>query len=120
LIPHPPFQVDGNFGGTAGIAEMLLQSHNGYLAFLPALPDAWPKGSVRGLIARGAFEIGMEWENGKWKAIAVLSNKGTTCRIMESAPVTVSCDGKPVKTRKDGKGFIAFDTKPGKSYVINR
>ncbi len=117
---HPPFQVDGNFGGTAGIAEMLLQSHNGYLAFLPALPDAWPKGSVRGLIARGAFEIGMEWENGKWKAIAVLSNKGTTCRIMESAPVTVSCDGKPVKTRKDGKGFIAFDTKPGKSYVINR
>ena len=84
---HPPFQIDGNFGFTSGVAEMLAQSHDGAVHLLPALPHAWPKGEVKGLVMRGGFVIDMAWENGEVNYLKVVSQLGGNLRIRSYAPL---------------------------------
>lgn len=98
---HPPFQIDGNFGGSAGVAEMLLQSHQGYLELFPALPSALPTGEVTGLCARGGFETDLKWSNGNFEKIIILSRNGGICKV-----------------RYKGQK-LEFPTQKGKRYLID-
>jgi len=112
---HPPFQIDGNFGFTAGIAEMLLQSHDGAVHVLPALPDEWHSGNVKGLKARGGFEVAMQWKDNKIKKIEVKSTVGGNLRLRSYVPLT----GKDLKVAKGVNPNHLYDIVSGKQPVVS-
>jgi alpha-L-fucosidase 2 len=98
---HPPFQIDGNFGATAGMTEMLVQSQGEYIELFPALPDAWPSGNFKGIKARGNFEIAARWENRKIVMLEIISHSGKICKL------------------KIGDNTLSFETVPETTYVLN-
>ena len=112
---HAPFQIDGNFGATSGMAEMLLQSHTGYIAPLPALPDAWKDGQVSGLVARGNFEVSMKWKDKNLQSLSFLSNVGGDLVVdypnIEASQIKVN--GKAVKATVLKDGRIQLATQKG-------
>jgi alpha-L-fucosidase 2 len=96
---HPPFQIDGNFGCTSGIAEMLVQSQDGAIQILPALPDAWPNGTVKGLVTRGGFVVNISWKNGKIDVFTITSKLGGNCRFRLYDEIKASNGVKLVKAK---------------------
>lgn len=123
---HPPFQIDGNFGGTSGIAEMLVQSHTGEINLLPALPEEWHSGYIKGLCARGNFEVDMEWENNVVTKALVYSKSGRLCKIISKNEINIMVEktGQVVDSLKreciKGQYIYEFMTKSGEKYTIKQ
>ncbi|MDR6553094.1 glycoside hydrolase family 95 protein [Paenibacillus qinlingensis] len=116
---HPPFQIDGNFGATAGIVEMLLQTHAGELSLLPALPTAWQQGTVSGLRGRNGYVIDLTWNDGQLSQAVIRAALSGSCRVRTREAVLVFCDGKEVLANRD-QTVIEFQVEAGCKYEIFR
>ena len=112
-------QVDGNFGVTAAVTEMLMQSHDGFIKLLPALPDEWSDGAFKGLVARGGFELDFAWKNKTVTQLKILSKAGEICRLEFKAGLKISSNGKKISFKKLPDGNVEFKTVKGAAYLIN-
>ena len=120
----PPFQIDSKLGGTAGVAEMLLQSHEGYIYPLPALPTKWEKGSFNGLVARGNFIVSLKWANNQITFMNIQSNNGGICRIYiplstENTINIKNTENRIVTFHQSKSNVISFNTEKGMTYTIS-
>ena len=118
---HPPFQIDGNFGGTDGIAEMLLQSQSGEIKILPALPAAWLDGRISGLKARGGDEVSIEWRSGKAVNVELRAAVGGAQKLRAPKGQTIASvtdGGKAAAISKDEDGAISFGAQAGHTYAV--
>jgi alpha-L-fucosidase 2 len=114
---HPPFQIDGNFAGAAGLMEMLLQSHNGEIFLLPALPDSWKQGNIKGLVARGGYIVNINWAENRLKETSIVSRLGGNSLIRTNQPVRVK--GLNIQSKPSAVGYIlSFKAVKGKSYTL--
>lgn len=114
---HPPFQIDGNFAGTAGVIEMLMQSQNDEIFLLPALPDEWQDGNIKGIVAKGNFVADINWKNNKLITATLLSRNGGKCTVRSKTPFII--EGLTIKSHKSEIGYtLTFDSEKGKSYLI--
>lgn len=111
-------QVDGSFGMSAVIAELLLQSHEEELNLLPALPVSWSTGEVSGLLARGGFEVAIRWRDQRLIDATILSRKGNVCRVRSTSVLQVTLAGKPIAVRRPEKDVVEFNTTPGATYKL--
>jgi alpha-L-fucosidase 2 len=112
-------QLDGTYGTTNVVTEMLLQSNTGALNLLPALPKFWQTGFVSGLRARNGFEVDIRWDKNQLTEARVVSKNGALCRLLVSTPVTISLNGRQVPTTKNAQGEITFPTQKGGVYTIS-
>lgn len=119
---HPPFQIDGNLGTMAGVAEMLIQSHEGFIELLPALPDAWETGSLDGLVARGNFEISLKWEGGKISFVKIISRSGGSCALKtgkQTGIQVIDMNEQIIPFKLKENGIIEFNTRKSDEYLVN-
>ena len=118
LDDHPPFQIDGNFGATAAITEMLVQSHDGEISLLPALPPTWSEGAISGIRARGGFELCLEWENGRMVKATLKSLQGKSCSIRAKQAFIVKTPGDMEIARSSEDYVTSFESKTGSDYLL--